>query len=245
MKIQKHMTAVMALLLVLSLCACTPVQQTPETTTLPSVEGTLQESTAEETMPEAYQALLTAVVTAFPNVSGLSEYPGLSKMYDGHTSLTELGYALADIDGDGSQELLLKSMESPFVYDAFTIIDGSLVQLFSGSEHVSYRLYEDGYVENQWSENENIRGTDYYRVENGALVLFDRVTMDVEYASQQGLIENMEDPDTNLCFFRSESDNKEDYVSVTAQEALTLQQSFVEDHFHLLPAFVPLSAYGQ
>lgn len=245
MFIKKYTAAALSLLLALSLCACTPADQPPETTQSQPTGETLQDPTTGDPMHEAYDALLTALVEAFPNVSSLSEYPGLSYMYDGHTSLTELGYALADIDGDGTQELLIKSLESPFIYDAFTVIDDQLVQLFSGGEHVSYRLYEEGYIENQWSVNTNIRGTDYFRVENGTLVLFDRVTMDAEYAYEQGLIDSLESPDTNKCFYRSTSENKENYVSVTAQEALTIQQSFVEDNFHLLPAFAPLSAYGK
>lgn len=252
MNIQKILAAVIAAVLMLSLCACNQAEQTPQTQATQPTEATQEsqptettEAPVELTVPEEYDALLMALTTAFPNVSSLTEYPGLSYMYDGHTSLTELGYAYADMDGDGVAELLLKSLESPFIYDAFTVIDGELVQLFSGGEHVSYRLYEGGLIENQWSESASVRGTNYYRMEKGALVLFDRVVMDVQHAYDQGLIDSLEDPDTVKCFFRSTSDKKEDYTSISSSEALSIQQSFVEDNAHLLPDFTPLSSYGQ
>ena len=252
MNIQKIMAAVLATVLALSLCACDQAEQPPQTQATQPTE-TAQGSEpaesaaapAEPMIPEEYDALLTALTTAFPNVSSLAEYPGLSYMYDGHTSLTELGYAYADVDGDGTAELLIKSLESPFIYDAFTVIDGELVQLFSGGEHISYRLYEGGLIENQWSESASCKGTNYYRMEKGTLVLFDRVAMDVQHAYDQGLIDSLEEPDTVKCFFRGTSDKKEDYTSISSSEALSIQQSFVEDNAHLLPGFTPLSSYGQ
>lgn len=245
----RFVAGVLGMLLALSLCACAETQVAPQTqeteeTQQENTQKGTQETEAELVMPAEYDALLRAVVESFPNVSGLADYPELSGMYDGHASLVDLGYALADMDGDGNPELLLKSMESPFIYDAFTLADGQLADLFTGDEHTSYRLYEDGYVEKQWQENENIRGTDYFRIENNTLVLFDRVVMDAEHALQLGLIDSLEGADTNLCFFRSSTKNKEDYQSLSAQEALKLQQSFVEDNFHLLPSFTALSAYG-
>ena len=243
--LKKRTLAAVLAVLMLTLCACAPGAQTPaDTAAQPTTQAPTQtDGSAAFEMPAEYDALLQALVKAFPNVSGLEEYPGLSKMYDGHTSLTELGYALADVDTDGTPELLLKSLESPFVYDVFTLTDGRLTQLLSGGEHDSYRLYEEGLVEAQWLESETVKGTDYYRVENGTLVLFDRIAMDAEHAASLGLVENPEAPDTDKCFFRSATDKKEDYTSITATEALSLQQNFKEDNFHLLPQFVPLSDY--
>ena len=243
---KKTVTAVLAALLALAMCACAPAAADPtQSTTLPATQPTTQatEPVSFE-MPEIYDALLKALTGAHPNVSGQEEYPGLSPMYDGHTSLTELGYALADADGDGSPELLLKSLESPFVYDVFTLVDGQLTQLLTSDEQDSYRMYEDGYVEYQWSQSDKVKGTDYFRIEKGELVLFDRVVMDAEHAVSLGLIEDGENPDTNQCYFRSSTEKKEDYTPVTAMDALTLQQSFKEDNLHLLPQFVPLSEYG-
>lgn len=240
---KKHIALMLAALLALSLCACTSAPQTPtDATTQPSTQATVPE---QFQMPEAYDALLQALVGAFPQVSSLEEYPGLSCMYDGHTALTELGYALADVEGDGSPELLLKSLESPFVYDVFTLVDGELKQLLSGGEMDSYRLYEKGYVEYQWSGEAGVSGTDYFRVENASLVLFDRVTSDAPHAYSLGLIDSLDNPDAGKCFFRSESADKADYVSVTMQEAFSVQQAFKEDNFHLLPQFTPLSDYGK
>ncbi len=233
----------LAILMTVSLAACTSApqsQQTPQTTLQ---EATQQETTGSEPMPESYAALLSAVVSVFPKVSSLAEYQGLSDMYDGHTEKTEIGYALADIDGDGTQELLLKSMESPFIYDAFTLVNGELKQLFSGGENDSYRLYEEGYIEQQWTQGENIRGTDYFRVENQELVLFDRVVMDVEEAFARGRVDAVESADSNACFFRSATADKKDYVEITAMEALQLQQSFGEDNYQLYPVFTALSEY--
>ncbi len=227
---KKWIAICLALLIVCSLAACGNYDAAPETTE------------ANAGMAEEYKDLLAAVVQAFPKVSTITEYP-LSNMYDGHTSLTELGWALADMDNNGTDELLLKSLESPFIYDAFTLDAGRLVHLFSGNENDSYRLYEAGYVEKQWSKGEWARGTDYFRLEGGELILFDRVVMDVEYAVEQGFVKSVEDADTNQCFFRSTTNDRGDYLQITAMEALNIQQSFVEDNIHLLPVFTPLSDF--
>lgn len=237
---KKYIAAALAALMALSLCACDPATQEPAATTTQPTET--QPTEAMQT-PEEYEKLLSAVVAAFPNVSGLEEYPGMSCMYDGHTSLTELGYAIADLEGDGAPELMLKSLESPFVYDVYTMVDGELTHLLTSDESDSYRLYEEGYVEHQWSGEEGVSGTDYFRVENGSLVLFDRITSDAPHAYSLGLIDSLDDPDTDKCFFRSTSADKADYVSLTMQEAFAAQQAFKEDNFHLLPQFTPLSDY--
>lgn len=232
-------------MLALCLCACsgegTPTQ--PVETVAPTTEAATGPVNALDLpLHEAYDRLLQDVIDAFPNVSSLDQYPELSHMYDGHNSLTELGWAVADLDGDGSAELLIKSLESPFIYDAFTVKDGVLTDLFTSTENDSFRLYEEGYVEAQWSAGAAM-GTDYYRIEQGTLVLFDRVVQDPEQAAALGLIQDTAQPDTTACWFRSETGDKADYVSVTAIEAMGIQQSFKEEHFELYPTFAPLSDY--
>lgn len=225
----------------LCLCACATTSDSglPAETT----ESTAASTNAQDLpMPAAYDTLLQALVEAFPNTAALTEYPDLTHMYAGHTALSELGWALADLDGDGAAELLIKSLESPFIYDAFTLKDGVLTDLFSSTENDSYRLYEEGYVEAQWSEG-TAMGTDYYRVEGGTLTLFDRVAQDPEQAAALGLIEDAAQADLTLCWFRSETEDKADYVSVTAVEAAGIQQSFKNDNFELYPTFAPLSDY--
>lgn len=225
----------------LCLCACATVGETR----LPT--ETTQETTAateapELLVPEEYDALLQELVEAFPATDTLSRYPELTHMYTGHTSLTELGWALEDLDGDGSPELLIKSLESPFIYDAFTVKDGVLTDLFSSTENDSFRLYEEGYVEAQWSAG-TAMGTDHYRLEAGELKLLERVAMDPEQAATLGLVEEAANADPTACWFRSATGEKGDYTSVTAADALKIQQSFKEDHFELYPVFTPLSDY--
>ena len=230
----------MLLALVLCLCACAGEPAADETTQ--PQETTAATEAQELTVPEEYGALLQALAEAFPATDTLTQYPELTHMYTGHTALTELGWAVADLDGDGSAELLIKSLESPFIYDAFTVKDGVLTDLFSSTENDSFRLYEEGYVEAQWSAG-TAMGTDYYRLENGEMKLFDRVVQDPQQAAALGLVEDAANADTTACWFRSETDQKDAYTSVTVAEAMGIQQSFKEDHFELYPVFTPLSDY--
>lgn len=241
---RKILTAGLAFLLILGLCGCTDETAEPTAPATAQTQPQETEPPATEPMPEAYNALLTALTQAHPweGETILAEYPELSNMYAQHSSLAEVGYALADLDGDGQEELLLKSMDSPFVYDVYTLGENAPVQMFRATEFCSYRLYKGGYVESQWSESAQVRGTDYYLVENGEVKLTDRIVMDVPHAHSLGLVENPETADTGLCYFRSATGNKEDYTNIPMQEALTLQQDFVNNNDHLLPAFTPLSS---
>ncbi len=58
-----------------------------------------------------------------------------------------------DIDGNGVDELLLGDMdESTYngtggIHDLFTVSDGKIVHVFSSMARCSYRLCQDGYIE--------------------------------------------------------------------------------------------------
>ena len=228
----------------LVLCGCANVNEehTPAPETTQPVGTTGAVNAMDLPMPAAYDKLLQELINAFPNVSGLTDYPTLSHMYDGHTALAELGWAMEDLDGDGTPELLIKSLESPFMYDAFTMQGETLVDLFSGGENDSYRLYEEGLLEVQWSDG-TAMGTDYYRLEQGSIVRFDRVVQDPARAAELGLVADADQADPAACWFRSATDNKQDYSSITAIEAAGIQQAFKDDNFPLYPTFLSLADY--
>lgn len=54
--------------------------------------------------------------------------------------LDEIGYAFVDVNLDGYKELVIGSVESPFIYDMFAPVDGQAVHVFSGAERSSYAL---------------------------------------------------------------------------------------------------------
>ena len=136
----KKLSLLLAIVLCLSLalCACAggsgPADTTPAALDAP--------------MPEAYDQVLQNLINAYPwNDSELDvvpEYPELSYMYRQKENLSEVGYALVDLDQDGQVELLLGDYTFPFVFDIYTIIDGQLVHLLDSGDRYSYQPLEDG-----------------------------------------------------------------------------------------------------
>lgn len=192
-------------------------------------ESSTQESTLPQeapTTPQAgpYTEIISALVAAYPwsddDESMVPEYPDLSYMYRRHDTLSDVGYALMDLDGNGQQELILSGIDAPFVYDLFTVKDGKVVQLFSSGDRYSHTLLGNGYVENSWSGSAVTTGHDFYRIEDGTLTFIERITMDGYHALDIGIVKDESELTDENSFFRSGTQDESDYVLISLDEAL-------------------------
>lgn len=193
--------------------------------TTSSTVPTQSESIVTAPLPEQqnpYADILNALVEAYPwndsDTDLVPQYPELSYMYRRYENLSDIGYALADVDGNGQEELILTSMDNPFVFDLFTVQDGKVVQIFSSGERYSHILYKDGIVIEHWSGSAFLSGNDFFQLQDDKLVLIERVTYDAEYAAETGVIPSLNDATSENAYFYSTSQDKADYRHISIEE---------------------------
>ncbi len=231
-----------ALCLSLTLCACgdsRPKDTAPENTT----------PAATTPMPEAYDQILQNLINAYPwndnDNTVVPENPELSYMYRQKENLSEVGYALVDLDQDGQAELLLGDITYSQLFDAYTLKDGQLVHLLDSGERYSYQPLENGYFELVWSGGAALSGHDYFRLENGKLVFIERLTLDADHALDIGLIKELTEATDANTFFRSKTDQPEDYQLISFDEYLAAIDAWQAQYKPLTIPYTPLSEYGK
>ena len=170
------------------------------------------------------------------------ENPELSYMYRRNSELSEVGFALIDLDGNGQEELII-SDPSKFVYDLYTISNGKAVHLFDSGERYCYVLRENGIVENSWSSSAVTSGHDFYKLNDGELVFIERITLDAYHALDAGVIDDLSQANDDNCFFRSESENEDDYKLVTSDEAIKAIEIYQNANKTLNIEYTLLSEY--
>ena len=112
-------------------------QNAPVETTAPTESGTA--------IPEAYQPVIAKYVTALTEHWGgeACSNADISILVSYATSPSELGYALLDLDNDGTDELIIANdAERQVIYDLYSLVDGKLVHVFTGWDRNSYELRE-------------------------------------------------------------------------------------------------------
>lgn len=197
-----------------------------------------------------YNDVVHAIMSAFPwdntdpETYVIPDYPEMSYMYRYCETLSDVGWFQVDLDNNGQKELIIGSEDRPFPYDVFTIKDEQLTHLFSGHDRNSYYLLEDGYIKHQMSGGAMVSASDFYRLVDGELQFVERITLDLFYAQQIGLVgSEPTDGDEDKCFFRSEvynaGDEQKGYVSITAKEAIERIEKYNEHeeikiNYHLL-----------
>lgn len=237
----KKLSLLLAIMLCLSLALCACASGSAPADTAPAA--------LDAPMPEAYDQILQNLINAYPwNDSELDivpENPELSYMYRQKENLSEVGYALVDLDQDGQAELLLGDYTLPFVFDIYTIIDGQLVHVLDSGERYSYYPLENGYFEHLWSGSAVTIGHDYLQLQSGELVLQERLTLDAWHALHSGLIKELtEATEDNTCF-RSKTDQPEDYQLISFDEYLAAIDAWQTQHKPLTIPYTPLSEYGK
>ena len=198
-------------------------------------------------LPDEYDMIIKNIINAYPwnddDMTIVPENPELSYMYRRNASLSEIGFALVDLDNNGQTELIISDINKPFIYDLYTISDGEIVHLFDSGERHFYLLYEKGLIRNTWSGSAATTGNDFYRLSDGKLEFVERITMDAYQALDAGLIDDLSESDENNSFFRSESEDFEDYRSVPFDEAIEAIEAYLNENAQLIIEYTLLSEY--
>lgn len=205
-----------------------------------------QESTDLPTLHSEYALILDNIVKAYPwnddDLIIVPENPELSYMYRRNAELSEIGFALIDLDGNGQEELII-SDPSKFVYDLYTISNGKAVHLFDSGERYSYSLCENGVVKNSWSGSAVTHGQDFYKLNDGKLDFVERITFDAYHALDVGVIKDSNEVNDDNCYFVSPTDQFEDYKSVTSKEAIEKIDEYQKANKKLEIDYILLSDY--
>ena len=193
-----------------------------------------------------YALIIDNIVKAYPwnddDLTIVPENPELSYMYRRNTELSEIGFALFDLDRNGQEELII-SDPSKFVYDVYTISNNKAVHLFASGERNYYILYENGYIENQWSGSAATSGHDFYKLNDGKLDFIERITSDAYHALDVGVIKKLTEANENNTFFISPTDQFEDYKLATSDEAIEKIESYQNANKELEIEYTLLSDY--
>ena len=137
----------------------------PVETTAPTESGTA--------IPEAYQPVIAKYVTALTEHWGgeACSNADISILVSYATSPSELGYALLDLDNDGTDELIIANdAERQVIYDLYSLVDGKLVHVFTGWDRNSYELREGYRILNIGSNGAASADYVYCHLSNGQLV---------------------------------------------------------------------------
>lgn len=137
----------------------------PAETTAPTESGTA--------IPEAYQPVIAKYVTALTeHWSGEAcSNADISILVSYATSPSELGYALLDLDNDGTDELIIANdAERQVIYDLYSLVDGKLVHVFTGWDRNSYELREGFRILNIGSNGAASADYVYCHLSRGQLV---------------------------------------------------------------------------
>ena len=140
-------------------------QNAPVETTAPTESGTA--------IPEAYQPVIAKYVTALTEHWGgeACSNADISLLVSYVTSPSELGYALLDLDNDGTDELIIANdAERQVIYDLYSLVDGKLVHVFTGWDRNSYELREGYRILNIGSNGAASADYVYCHLSNGQLV---------------------------------------------------------------------------
>lgn len=202
---------------------------------------------AAHSLPTQYDTIIKNIINSFPWNDDAStvvlENPELSYMYCHNEELSDVGFALIDLDNNGQDELIIADANRPYVYDLYTISGGKITHLFGSGERYYYILYENGYIENGWSGSAVTSGHDFYEFSDGKLNFIERITMDAYHASDVGLFDDIADANEDNTFFKSKSDKPEDYIHISSSEALNAIEAHQNKNEKLNIEYTLLSEY--
>ena len=244
---KKLLCVFLCTIVVFCLSACIHQGQSDTDTVNGISENTsTQEPTDLSILHSEYALILGNIVKAYPwnddDLTMVPENPELSYMYRRNAELSEIGFALIDLDDNGQKELII-SDPSKFVYDLYTISDGKAIHLFDSGERYCYVLRENGIVENSWSGSAAINGHDFYKLTDGKLDFVERITLDAYHALDVGVIKELTEANGDNCFFISQTDQFEDYKSATFKEAIDKIEAYQKANKELEIEYTLLSDY--
>ena len=243
---KKALCILFCLTLIISLSACVAAGSSDNSAPDSNRTTSNQDSTLIPTLPNEYATIINNIINAYPwnddDMNMVPENPELSYMYRRNSELSEIGFVLIDLDGNGQEELII-SDPSKFVYDLYTISNGKAVHLFDSGERYCYILRENGIVENSWSGSAATSGHDFYKLNDGKLDFVERITLDAHHALDAGLIHDLSEANEDNCFFRSNSEDEKDYKTVSSDEAIKTIENYQNANKELEIEYTFLSDY--
>lgn len=211
-----------------------------------STDNTTSETEKIITIPKEYELIINNIINAYPwnddELTMVTENPELSYMYRKSSLLSDVGFALIDLDNNGQEELIITDVNRPFIYDLYTISDGKATHLFDSGERYCYYIYENGYIKNQWSGSAATSGNDFYKLENGVLNFVERITLDEYHALDIGLINDISEAD-GTHFFKSKTTETDDYKAITFEEYKNILETYEDTNKPLEIEYTLLSEY--
>ena len=186
----------------------------PAETTAPTENATA--------IPEAYQPLIAKYTTALTEHWGGEECinADISLLVSYVTTPSELGYALLDLDNDGTDELIITNdAERQVIYDLYSLVDGNVVHVFTGWDRNSYELREGYRILNIGSNSAASTDYVYCHLSKGRLVTDSLIRFDA-----------MQDPDHP--WFRGTGEN--DLAPIT-------DENWTEDEIYSAAASLPIA----
>ena len=215
-------------------CACTVVDVDPQ-----------PKATTGESDP--YQALLARYEEAFLQQQP-DDYPDLVSAviapYWGQDH--QIGYARRDLDGDGSEELLLGwvgndiwNLDQGYVFAIYTLVDGQPVLAVEGWERNLYVVREDGILCHCGSSGAGRTEWHQYRFDpsaEGFLVALDQVSVPVDGEGAVAIGESWMESGVALPYTSFSGSGKSPY-----QDVLLGNTSFLyrDDSGQGVPTFLP------
>lgn len=158
-------------------------------TTAPSATSSADVPEPENTVPETTEPPVYALTPSYEMVlsryhQALAEDWEFIECEDNQISymvmflenLDRLGYYLADLDNNGTPELIIS--DGNVIYDLYTDMGGQAVWILSGGERNAYNLCEDGLISNNGSGGAASHMWKFYRLEGDKLVLVQGVTFE-------------------------------------------------------------------
>ena len=246
--VKKMISIILWLSFVLCLTACSYNNQPDNTSANSDSDKITKQEMNLPLLHREYAVIIDNIIKAHPwnddDLTMVPENPELSYMYRRNSELSEIGFALIDLDGNGQEELII-SDPSKFVYDLYTVSNGKAVHLFDSGERHYYILRENGVVENSWLGSSATSGHDFYKLNDGKLELVERITLDAYHALDAGLINDLSEANDDNCFFRSNSENEKDYIAVSFDEAIKAIENYQNANESLMIEYTLLSEYKQ
>ncbi|MBQ4153808.1 MAG: hypothetical protein IJE01_01235 [Clostridia bacterium] len=239
---------ILCLTLIFSISAC--VDNGSSNNSVPDSNSTTssQNPTNLSTLPYEYDIIINNTINAYPwnnDITIVPENPELSDMYRHNSALSEIGFALIDLDNNGQKELIISDINKTITYDLYTIIEGKATHLFASHERNYYIMYENGFIDNGWSGSAVTSGHDFYKLNDGKLDFVERITLDAYRALDIGMIDDLSEANADNCFFRSSSKDEKDYKAVSSDEAIKAIENYQNTNKPLIIEYTLLSEYKQ
>ncbi|MBE6824498.1 MAG: hypothetical protein E7513_04045 [Ruminococcaceae bacterium] len=201
-------------------------------------------SPVTDTKKSDYEKIIENYIDAHPwgMQMQIGEFEFVGEMHSMH-DLNTMGYAYKDLDNNDTEELLIGPVgQDGTVYEIYTIVNDKVIQLTTSWSRSRNTILVDGSIINSGSSGACLSTWDCNVIDSdkSSLKVTKKVTLDGFYAEELGLISDAFETG-DRAWFKSSSDNYEDYVNITASEARDIIDEWEETQADI--GYTPFSQY--